>query len=57
MTERSTVNHGGDGEGLPHAGREPTDPPVELPAAPDATHHPGGGSELSFATHRRRGRG
>ena len=40
MTERSTVNHGGDGEGLPHAGREPTDPPADLPAAPDASVTP-----------------
>ena len=40
MTERSTVNHGGGGEGLPHAGREPTDPPADLPAAPDASVTP-----------------
>ena len=40
MTERGTVNHGGDGEGLPHAGREPTDPPADVPAAPDASVTP-----------------
>jgi sulfoxide reductase catalytic subunit YedY len=34
MTERSSVNHGG-GDGVPDAGRALTDPPGDLPAAPD----------------------
>src|SRR5690349_18368294 len=36
MTERRTVNHGDDGEGLPPPGDEPTDPRADLPATPDA---------------------
>lgn len=35
MTERSTVNHGDDGDALPPPGDEPTDPPADRPVTPD----------------------